>query len=156
MFSAGSVEFEIPQEYEVLNTFDKNGILTVYNREGDGADVLIVEEFDFQSVVSSVEKKWSAFGLNKNMLDDSLCVFRVKREAGDPSLITNIVILDKTEFVVLAYIYEQNESSRFHGEFGEQIITMLKSIRKGEGYEKAWTEFIRNFLHHIIVDSGKG
>lgn len=151
IFSPASVQVDLTTGYEILNTFEENGILTVYKNTGDGVDILIIDNADFESVVNSIEDEWSNFISNKRMLSKTLYVFRLHRNEGDPSLMTNIVVIDKTDFVLLAYVYEQNKEvfSQFSGEFGEEVLIMLNSIRKGESYEKAWRIVVHNYICNV-------
>ena len=145
---------EIPGEYNVTNTWERNGVLTVADKYGNGADIYLVRGVDFDEEYQSVRNEWGRMLINQPQEIENGLVFTVEvTEKINP--VKKIILMDKDSFLVKSCLYE-TAASHSHGAFESDVITMLKSIKKGESYENAWKKFLHDLLHHADVGGGEG
>lgn len=145
---------DVPEDYIVTNTWAKNGVLTVVDKYGNGADVDIVRGFDFDEAVESLKHEWGLIIKKHPYEIENTLIFSV--EVTDKiNPVEKIILVKNDGFLVKACLYK-TEASHSHGAFESDVITMLKGIRKGESYEKAWNVFLPGFLYRAESGGGQG
>jgi hypothetical protein len=148
------INFDVPEDYIVTNTWAKNGVLTVVDKYGNGADVDIVRGVDFGEAVKSLKDEWGPVLKKQPYEIENVLIFSV--EVTDKiNPVEKIILIEKDGFLVKACLYKTG-ASHSHGAFESDVITMLKGIRKGESYEKAWNVFLPDFLHRAESGGGQG
>ena len=148
------INFDVPEDYIVTNTWVKNGVLTVADKYGNGADVYIVRNVDFAEARRSLKEEWGPVLIKQPYEIENALIFSVKM-TDKINPVGKIILIEKDRFLVKAFLYEIG-ASHSHDAFESDVITMLKGIRKGESYEKAWNVFLHDLLHHADLGSRQG
>ncbi|MFC1656239.1 hypothetical protein ACFL3C_05190 [Patescibacteria group bacterium] len=117
--------YELPSGFEVINTWEENGVLSIVDTNGNGVDIYI-EGVDS----SDVDINWTSGNDNSIYPVDT------------------IEVIPKQGFLLKAF-FLKDDYSKEHGAFKEEIIKMMRSTARGGSHEKAWTDCVRTFVYHF-------
>lgn len=140
--------FILPEGFEVINTLERNGVLTVTDQYENGLDIYIDSKNvypDKDLEICLLKREWEDHIIDEQELPDGGYLIHIETQSViDP--ITTIMIFPKQSFVVKAFLMKLGDSQT-HAAFEEKAMKLVRSIARGGTYEKAWIDCISSFVN---------
>jgi len=136
--------YDLPDEITAINTFDKNGVLTLVDNQGNGVDIYTnFENVDIDDKIDALREEWvvkDILNLENSQIEFPQGVSAIFRlsidDDSDIAPIISIILMSKNDYLLEAY-FAKPENPHKHGVFEEQILTVLSTMKKGdESHEK--------------------
>ena len=136
------LKYELPDGLKIINTFERNGVLTLIDQNGNGANLYLEN-----SGLHSVKNPFEDYGLQKieeTKFDDGS--YSAKFNNTDPvDSFDKAFFFDGNNGQVYAFLFLDG-APKTHGVFEEQIMQIAREIAQGgkDGY--AWKNCVGNFF----------
>lgn len=136
-FLVSGFSYQLPKDFVVMHSFEQNGLLTVIDNVGNGANIYVEDKQD------AVEE--NPFGdYNLEIVEDIKFI-----DGGHLVRFNNTSPIDpfdcafyfqKRDIAVYAFMYKDGPFET-HGVFEDKIMQLARDIAQGGKNEKAWSDF---------------
>jgi hypothetical protein len=136
--------YVLPEGFEVINTWEENGVLSTVDEYGNGVDIYIDNvDIDIDIEISLLRQEWADLVIGEEALPNDGHIIRVdSKNIIYP--VDTIVIIPKQGFWVKAFFLKLGDPQT-HEVFEGEAMNLLRNIARGGDHEKAWINCIRSF-----------
>lgn len=141
--------YEIPEGFKVINTFERNGLLSAGDKYGNGIDIyadFMANDFDIDMEVCLLKRSMDVID-EKDFDDGSYRAWVDNKGPIDPY--SSIVIVPNNGLVLRAYFFKLGEPWT-HGAFEEKSMQLVRSIAPGGKDGKAWKDCVVDVLRSDV------
>ncbi len=139
-----------PDGFEVINTFEKNGVLSVVDSYGNGVDVYIESN---NIDIDTIKQEWLYLAIDEQELEDGFLMNI--NSMSDVYPIDTIVVIQKDTYLVKAFFLKLGDP-KTHGVFEEKAMKLLRSVAQGGENEKAFPDCFNPFADFLRFIRSKG
>ena len=148
-----NVSFAVPEGFEVINTIEENGVLTLADVHGNGLDIYI-EQDDFEGTVEDTISDYSGQILSQTVASNGDVWLKINVQESEYPADT-IIVSKQREFTVVAYLFELGPVQT-HGEFEVRVDKLLRSFAQGGNDVSQKVSFIDEFFDNNVPWSSSG
>jgi len=130
--NVGKVTFFQPDGFQIMNTLERNGVLSMGDPAGNSIDIYINKEYgnDIDKLILSTRDNHRESIVGEEKLYEDGHLFHIHNISPiDP--FDTIILIQKNSFIIEAYLFKFGDPQT-HGAFEDNALKILRSIEQGE------------------------